>query len=166
MPANNYPKLHNAAWPGVVGKGTADSEPIIPLDTLLKLTAGAEVDGQKFDGIDLFVTSPHFDIDSDAGAVRKMSDHIASFGLKVGSFVAPIWGGAGGGSAMGDADERKRFLSQVRKACAIGKQMREIGIRPTGGVRVGSSVGGGGGGKGPQSKTRLVGPTFREGGQD
>ena len=67
-----------------------------------------------------------------------MTDHIASFGLKVGSFVAPIWGGAGGGSAMGDADERKRFLTQVRKACAIGKQMREIGIRPTGGVRVDS----------------------------
>ena len=30
-----------------------------------------------------------------------IADHIASFGLKVGSFVAPIWGGAGGGSAMG-----------------------------------------------------------------
>ena len=41
---NNYPKLHNATWPGVVGKGAPDSEPIIPLDTLLKLTANAEVD--------------------------------------------------------------------------------------------------------------------------
>lgn len=28
---NNFPKLHNAAWPGIVGKG-GDSEPIIPLD--------------------------------------------------------------------------------------------------------------------------------------
>ena len=36
--------------------------------------------------------------------------------------VAPIWGGAGGGSAMGSADDRKRFLDQVRKACVIGKQ--------------------------------------------
>ena len=64
---NNYPKLHNATWPGVVGKGAPDSEPIIALDTLLKLTANAEVDGQKFDGIDLFLAAPHFDIDSDAG---------------------------------------------------------------------------------------------------
>src|SRR5690606_25258084 len=110
---NNYPKLHNAAWPGIVGKGAPDSEPIIPLDTLLKLTANAEVNGQKFDGIDLFITAPHFDIDSDAGDVRRMTDHIASYGLRVGSFVAPIWGGAGGGSAMGDEDDRKRFLTQV-----------------------------------------------------
>jgi hypothetical protein len=36
---NNYPRLHNAAWPGVVGKGAPDSEPIIGLDTLLKLKA-------------------------------------------------------------------------------------------------------------------------------
>ena len=29
---NIYPKLHNAMWPGIVGKGAPDSEPIIPLD--------------------------------------------------------------------------------------------------------------------------------------
>jgi hypothetical protein len=162
---NNYPKLHNAAWPGIVGKGTPDSEPIIPLDTLLKLTAGAEVDGQKFDGIDLFVVSPHFDIDSDRGEVRRMSDHIASFGLEVGSFVAPIWGNAGGGSAMGDAEERKRFLSMVRKACAIGQQMREIGIRPTGGVRVDSSVGVEAWDTDPVGNTKLIAETFREAGR-
>ncbi len=52
---NNYPKLHNAAWPGIVGKGSGDGEPIIPLDTLLELTANAEVDGQKFDGVDLWL---------------------------------------------------------------------------------------------------------------
>ena len=127
-------------WPGIVGKGAPDSEPIIPLDTLLELTANAEVDGQKFDGIDLFVVAPHFDIDSDIDAVKRMADHIAGYGLKVGSFVAPIWGGAGGGSAMGSADERKRFLDQVRKACAIGQQMRELGIRPTGGIRIDSSA--------------------------
>ena len=48
---NNYPKLHNATWPGIVGKGP-DSEPPISLDTLLDLTVNAEVDGVKFDGID------------------------------------------------------------------------------------------------------------------
>jgi hypothetical protein len=162
---NNYPKLHNAAWPGIVGKGSPDSEPIIALDTLLKLTADAEVDGQKFDGIDLFVTAPHFDIDSDAGAVRKMSDHIASYGLKVGSFVAPIWGGAGGGSAMGDDDDRKRFLTQVKKASKIGQQMREIGIRPTGGIRVDSSTGVEAWDKDPKGNTKKIAETFREAGK-
>ncbi|MCP4305260.1 MAG: sugar phosphate isomerase/epimerase, partial [bacterium] len=93
---NDYPRLHNAMWPGMVGKGAPDSEPIIPIDTLLELTAGAEVDGQKFDGIDLFIAAPHFDIDSSPDDVKKMADHIAGFGLKVGSMVAPIWAGAGG----------------------------------------------------------------------
>ena len=52
--SNNYPKLHNASWPGVVGKGE-DSEPPISLDTMIELTAKAEVDGIRFDGFDLFL---------------------------------------------------------------------------------------------------------------
>ena len=165
MAQNNYPKLHNAAWPGIVGKGAPDSEPIIPLDMLLTLTANAEVDGQKFDGIDLFITDPHFSIDSTPDDVKRMSDHIASYGLKVGSFVAPIWGGAGGGSAMGDADDVKRFLTQVEKACKIGQQMREIGIRPTGGIRVDSSVGVEAWDADPEGNTKKIADTFREAGR-
>ena len=162
---NTYPKLHNAAWPGIVGKGSPDSEPIIALDTLLKLTANARAEGQKFDGIDLFITAPHFPIDADAGEVRRMSDHIAGYGLKVGSFVAPIWGGAGGGSAMGSAEDRQRFLTQVRKACGIGRQMREIGIRPSGGIRVDSSVGVAEWDKDPVGGTKRIAETFREAGR-
>src|SRR5688572_16120240 len=158
---NNFPKLHNAAWPGIVGKG-GDSEPIIPLDTLLRLTADAEVDGVRFDGIDLFITDPHVSIDSDTDAVKRMADHIAGYGLKVGSFVAPIWGGAGGGSAMGSADDRKRFVTQVRKACVIGRQMRALGIRPTGGIRIDSSTGVEAWDQDPDANTRLIAQTFRE----
>ena len=61
---NNFPKLHNAAWPGVVGKGSPGAEPFIDLDTMLDLTAAAEVDGIKFDGTDLFLYDPHVSIDS------------------------------------------------------------------------------------------------------
>ena len=78
---NNYPKLHNAMWPGVVGKGSGDGEPIIGLDTLLKLTANAEYEGQKFEGVDLWLADPHISIDSDRDEVKRKSDHIASFGL-------------------------------------------------------------------------------------
>jgi Xylose isomerase-like TIM barrel len=164
--ANTYPKLHNAMWPGVVGKGAPDSEPIIPLDTLLKLTRDARgPNGEKFDGVDLFVVAPHFDIDSDKDAVKKMADHIASYGLKVGSFVAPIWGPAGGGSAMGDAEERKKFLAAVKKACAIGKQMRELGIRPTGVVRIDSSAGVEDWDEDPEGNTKKIAQTFREAGK-
>ena len=57
------PAIHNAMWPGLVGKGP-DSEPPIDLDTMLDLTAAAEVDGVRFDGVDLFLFDPHVDIDS------------------------------------------------------------------------------------------------------
>src|SRR5439155_19046878 len=40
---NNYPRLHNAMWPGLVGKGSPGAEPFIDLDTMLNLTAGCEV---------------------------------------------------------------------------------------------------------------------------
>src|SRR5205085_2205500 len=130
---NNYPKVHNAMWPGVVGKGAPGAEPTIGLDTLLELTAKASYDGQKFDGVDLWLADPHISIDSTPDDVKRVADKFRGYGFEVGSFVAPIWGGAGGGSAMGDEEDRRRFLTQVRKASAIGKQMRDLGVRPTGG---------------------------------
>ena len=45
--ANNFPKLHNAMWPGLVGKGTDSEIPPIDLDTMIDLTAKAEVDGRE-----------------------------------------------------------------------------------------------------------------------
>src|SRR5580693_1853927 len=120
---NRLPKIHNAMWPGLVGKGP-DSERPIDLDTMLDLTEAAEVDGIRFDGVDLFLTSPHIDIDSTPGQIANLAENIASRGFVVGSLVAPVWPGGGGGSAMGSGDERAKFVTQVRKACAIGKQLR------------------------------------------
>src|SRR5699024_9819775 len=111
MKDNNYPKLHNAAWPGVVGKGP-DSEPPIALDTLLDLTAAAEVDGVKFDGIDLFLSDPHISIDSTDDEIKELADNIAGRGLVVGSVVAPVWPDIGGGSAMGSKEDRENFITQ------------------------------------------------------
>jgi sugar phosphate isomerase/epimerase len=159
---NNYPKLHNATWPGVVGKGTPGAEPIIPLDTLLELTSKAEYAGAKFDGVDLWLADPHVSIDSDKDHVKRVVDHIASYGLEVGSFVAPIWAGAGGGSAMGSTEERNRFVSQIRKASAIGEQMRALGIRPSGGIRIDSSTSVSDWDKDPNGNTKLIAETFRE----
>ncbi len=48
---HKYPAIHNAMWPGLVGKGP-DSEPFIDLETMLDLTAQAEVDGIRFDAVD------------------------------------------------------------------------------------------------------------------
>src|SRR6187200_2884318 len=124
-----YPKLHNAMWPGLVGKGSPGAEPAIDLDTMLDLTSAAEVDGVRFEGVDLFLFDPHTSIDSTDDDLKKLADKIGRKNLTVGSLVAPVWPPTGGGSAMGSEEERKNFLTQVRKACAIGKTLRDIGIR-------------------------------------
>jgi sugar phosphate isomerase/epimerase len=97
---NNYPKLHNATWPGIVGKGP-DSEPPISLDNMLEMTAAAEVDGVKFDGVDLGLFDPHYDLDTSDDAIKRLADKVAKHGLEIGSLVAPIWGGRGGSRALG-----------------------------------------------------------------
>src|ERR1041384_7522646 len=95
-----YPALHNAMWPGLVGKGP-DSEPAIDLETMLNLTAAAERNGVRFEGVDLFLSLPHTDIDSSDDDLARLAETIASKGLRVGSLVAPVWEATGGGSAMG-----------------------------------------------------------------
>ncbi len=105
---NNYPKLHNAAWPGVVGKGPG-GEPAIDLDTMLDLTADAEVEGVRFDGVDLFLFEPHVSIDATDDQLKTLADKVRARNLEIGSVVAPVWPPTGGGSAMGDAAATERF---------------------------------------------------------
>src|SRR5277367_6692244 len=108
---NSFPALHNAMWPGLVGKGP-DSEPSIDLETMLNLTAAAEVDGIRFDGVDLFLSAPHTDIDATDDDLKRLAESIASRELVVGSVVAPVWAPTGGGSAMGSQEDRNKFLTQ------------------------------------------------------
>ncbi|MDR1958551.1 MAG: TIM barrel protein [Planctomycetaceae bacterium] len=138
---NNFPKLHNAAWPGVVGKGVPGAEPCLDLDTMLDLTAAADVDGVRFDGFDLFLYSPHFNIDGTDDDIKILAEKAGNRGLTIGSVVAPIWGNTGGGSAFGETSEREKFLSQVKKGCHVAEFLRKTGIRPYGGVRLDSSGG-------------------------
>ena len=123
---SNYPKLHNAMWPGLVGKGSPGAEPCIDLDTMLDLTAKAEVDGIKFDGVDLFLFDPHTSIDSSEDDLKVLADKLQTRGFLAGSLVAPVWPPTGGGSAMGSDAERKQFVEQVRKACRIGRSRQIV----------------------------------------
>jgi sugar phosphate isomerase/epimerase len=148
-------------WPGLVGKGP-DSEPPIDLDTMLDLTAAASVDGVRFDGVDLFLFDPHVDIDSDRDALKQLAERIRARGFVVGSLVAPVWPPTGGGSAMGNEQDRKRFLTQVKKACAIGKTLRDLGIRPYGVVRIDSATSPAEWAKDPDGNTKRIADTFRE----
>src|SRR6266404_3880572 len=102
--AKRSPALHNAMWPGLVGKGP-DSEPPIDLDTMIDLTAAASVNGVKFEGVDLFLADPHTSIDASDDELKRLADNIGERGLAVGSLVAPVWGATGGGSAMGSDED-------------------------------------------------------------
>ncbi|MBK8975254.1 MAG: TIM barrel protein [Planctomycetes bacterium] len=157
-----FPKLHNAAWPGLVGKEAGTDNPPIDLDRMLAFTAAAEVDGVRFDGIDLFLFDPHVSIDADDAALDALADQVRGHGLVIGSLVAPVWAPTGGGSAMGGADDRARFLTQVRKACRIAQRLREIGIRPYGIVRIDSACGVADWATDPDAHQRRIAATFRE----
>jgi len=148
-------------WPGIVGKGP-DSEPPIDLDTMLDLTAAARVDGVRFDGVDLFLSLPHTDIDSSDDDLARLADKLASKGLRAGSLVAPVWPPTGGGSAMGDEAERDRFLTQVEKACRIGLKLRDLKIRKYGIVRIDSAAAAADWAKDPDAGTKRIAQTFRE----
>jgi sugar phosphate isomerase/epimerase len=148
-------------WPGLVGKGP-DSEPPIDLDTMLKLTVAAQVDGVRFDGVDLFLSLPHTDIDSNDDDLARLAENISSKGLRAGSLVAPVWGATGGGSAMGDEAERGRFLTQIQKACGIGRKLRELGVRTYGIIRIDSAASPAEWAKDPSANTKRIAQTFRE----
>ena len=158
---NTFPKLHNAAWPGVVGKGE-EGEPLIELDTMLDLTAAAEVDGVRFDGVDLFLFAPHVDIDSSADDLKRLAERVRNRGLVIGSVVAPVWPPTGGGSAMGDSAERALFLTQLRKGCRIARDLRTLGVRPYGIVRIDSAGDTETWSADPEGNTKRIADTFRE----
>ncbi len=150
-------------WPGLVGKGGPGAEPPIDLDTMLDMTAKARTpDGTKFDGVDLFLFDPHVSIDSSNDDLAKLAEKIQSKGLMVGSLVAPVWPPTGGGSAMGSDEERKAFLTQVRKACAIGRKLEDFGVRRSGIIRIDSAASPAEWAKDPAGNTKKIAETFRQ----
>lgn len=156
MAENIYPKLHNATWPGIVGKGP-DSEPPISLDKMLEMTAAAEVDGVKFDGVDVGLFDPSINLD-DLDGIKRLADQVSKHNLVIGSLVAPIWGGP----AMGTKEDRANFVEQVRKSCIYGQKLKEMGVRPYGVVRIDSASSVEDWAKDPVNNTKLIAQTFRE----
>jgi hypothetical protein len=131
---------------------------------MLDLTAAAEIDGARFEGVDLFLSLPHTDIDSTDDDLKRLADKLTSRKLVAGSLVAPVWAGTGGGSAMGSDEERRRFLEQVRKACVIGGKLRALGVRKYGVIRIDSAASPADWVKDPDGNTRRIAQTFRDAG--
>src|SRR5581483_3737549 len=138
------------------------SEPAIDLDTMLDLTAAAEVDGIKFDGVDLFLFAPHVNIDATDDELKALAEKVRARGLVIGSVVAPVWPPTGGGSAMDEGEGRQKFLEQVRKGCHIARRLRELGARPYGVVRIDSACGPGDWAKDSQGNQKGIAETFKQ----
>ena len=159
---NNYPKLHNAMWPGLVGKEPGTDHPPISLERMLELTANAEVNGQKFEGVDIFLFHPHTNPDATEDELRRMADTIAKHNLLVGSLVAPVWPGTVGASSMGSDDDRRKFVLAVRKACRIARILNEHGVRQYGIIRIDAADGPSHWLEDPKANTKKIAKTFRE----
>lgn len=158
-------KLHNAMWPGLVGKEPGTDHPPIPLDRMIELTVNASVNGRKFDGIDLFLFHPHTDPDISESDLRAMADKIAAAGLSVGSLVAPVWPGTVGGSAFGSTEDRKNFVLAIEKACRIAKILNDHGVRKSGVLRIDTAGGVDAFLEDPAGNTKKIAETFREAGK-
>ena len=84
-------KLHNAMWPGLVGKEEGSSEPPISLDRMLELSQAAQHNEQHYDGVDLFLYSPHLNLDGSKAEIYALAEKVQSYGFNIGSLVAPVW---------------------------------------------------------------------------
>ena len=162
MSDNTSPKLHNAMWPGLVGKEEGTDHPPISLDRMLELTANAEVNGTKYDGIDYFLFHPHTDPDASEDELKSIADKVAAKNLKIGSLVAPVWPGTVGASSMGSDEDRAKFVLAVEKACRIAKIFNDHGVREYGVIRIDSADGPTTWAKDPKGNTKKTADTFRE----
>lgn len=158
-------KLHNAMWPGLVGKEAGTDQPPIGLDRMLELTANSRAQGRGFDGVDLFLFEPHLQIDASDDVIHRLADDVVTRGLVIGSVVAPVWGETLGGSAMGDAEARARLLTAVERACRWARLLREHGARSSGIVRIDSADTPANWAAEPAAATAAIAATFREAGR-
>jgi len=154
-------QLHNAMWPGVVGKGEPDTEPAIGFNQMLDLTCQAGGNGAGYDGVDLFLFQPHIDVFSDAD-IERVAGEVQKRNLKIGSFVAPVWPGTVGASAMGSEEDQKKFLEAIEISCRIGQRFKELGVRDYGCVRIDSATPTAEWAKDPETGTRRIAETFKE----
>ena len=151
-------------WPGLVGKGGPGAEPPIDLDTMLD--HDREGRGQRRRSSTASICSSSIRTSASIRRTTTSSSWPTSIGrrdLVVGSLVAPVWPPTGGGSAMGSDEERKAFVTQVRKACAIAQEAeRDLGIRKYGVIRIDSAASPADWAKDPAGNTKKIAETFRQ----
>ena len=158
---NNYPKLHNSVWPGLVGKGDG-GEPAIDLDTMIELTAAAEVEGAPVRRV------RHLPGPAALRHRRRRRGGPAAGRQGAGQRAANRHRRGAGlcGHGRGLADRRppgqKKFLGQVRKGLPRGQLLRQMGRAAVGSVRMDSVCSVEQWSDDPKGNQRRIAETFRE----
>ena len=118
----------------------------------------------KFDGVDLFLFDPHVSIDSSDSDLRRLVDRIRA--RQISGWLPGRAGLAADRRRIRDGDRRANgssFITQVRKACEIGKKLRDLGIRTI--MASSASIPPRARRSGPrilQANTKRIADTFRE----
>jgi hypothetical protein len=112
--------------------------------------------------VDLALHPPHVPAEPTDDEIKALAEAVASRELVVGSVGAPVWAAMGGGPALDDGAERKRFLAQVRKACGIAARLRALGVRPYGIVRIDSACSPTEWARDPVGNQRRIAETFKQ----
>ena len=159
---NNYPKLHNAAWPGLVGKGDG-GEPPIDLDTMLDLTAAAEVDGvevRRLRHLPLPSALQHRRRrrrDRNAWPTRPGREASRSARWSCRSIRAPA-----AARPWAARPIRRSFWARCTRRCHVARRLRELGVRPHGVVRIDSVCSVEAWSEDPKGNQKRIADTFRE----
>ena len=160
---HTYPAIHNAMWPGLVGKGP-DSEPPIDLETMLDLTAAAK----------WMASSSTASICSSSirtSASTATDDDMKRLADKVG--VAQSRRRIGGGAGLAAdrrrlGDGQRRGAQELRHAGAqglpIAKTLSDLGIRTYGVVRIDSAASPSDWANDPAGNQKKIAETFRQAG--
>ena len=159
---NNWPKLHNAMWPGVVGKGAGFRTAHQPRRDARHDRRGRGRRRQIRRRRSLPRRSAHqhrFQRRRHQAARRQGRRQKSRHRLDGGA------GMAAGRRRLGDGQRgRAQALRRrmVEKACRIGKKLRELGVRPYGVVRIDSATGVHDWAADPAGNTKLIAQTFSE----
>lgn len=115
-------------WFGFVGKEEGIDEFLIFLDWMLDLILMVDVNGVKFEGVDLFLFYLYIDFDVSDDGLCVMVDKIVEWGFNVGFVVVLVWFGMVGGFVMGSDEDCLNFVLVVKKVCWIVKIFNEYGV--------------------------------------
>ena len=137
---NNFPKLHNAAWPGVVGKGDGTRAADRPRHDARSDGRGRSRRRQVRRRRSVPVRSARQTSTPPTTSSKQLADKVRRAGLV--DRLGRRAGLAADRRRLGDGRRRGPQASsstQVRKGCRIARKLRELGVRPYGVVRIDSA---------------------------